>query len=80
MIYSTLEGTLLKTKAAVNNGVGALGLGVAVTAPQITFHESSYFKATVAVLGVILVVGSINNIFLDWKIKRKVLEDMDKDE
>ena len=68
---------ILNVKAITNSSIGALGVGAAATAQSLTFHESSWFKAGVALLGVFLACITIYNVYLDVKIKRQQLDDKD---
>ena len=65
----------VKVKATVVSSAGYVGVGIASFAENISFHEAAWFKATVAVLGIIVVCLSIWNIALDLRIKRKKLEE-----
>lgn len=74
-MLSASYGQLGQLKTTVNSSLGAVGVGVATTAEYITFVEGGLFKATVAILGLILVCITIYNVSLDVRIKRNQLEE-----
>ena len=65
---------LLRIKTTLANALGYLGLSIAVYADSILFYEANWFKALVALTGLILGMMTIYSIFLDVKIKKKKIE------
>jgi hypothetical protein len=75
-------GQLSQLKTTVNSSLGAVGVGVAATADQITFVEGPIFKTVVGVLGLILLLATLYNIYrdvqlkdLDMQLKKRKLKD-----
>lgn len=75
-------GQISQLKSTVNSSLGAVGVGVAATADQISFVEGVAFKTTVGVLGLVLILATLYNIYrdvqlkdLDMQLKKRKLED-----
>ena len=68
-------GQISQLKSTVNSSIGAVGVGVAATADQISFVEGNAFKTVVAIMGFVLICATLYNIFLDIRIKKRKLEE-----
>lgn len=68
-----ISGLILKTKTWFLGVMGATGLSIAQYAEAIAFHESAWFKAVLAVSGLILAILAIYSMYLDVRIKKRNL-------
>lgn len=67
------NGLILKTKTWVLSAFGSMGLSIANYAEAIAFHEAAWFKAVLAISGLILGVLAIYSMYLDVRIKKRNL-------